>query len=115
MQSGIKIIIVCLFWTFVWSIQGETTFPVSSANNTYEVRADFGLETLQYKYFSLWENNSAVYHPQSIQAELDYDSYSSFPEWSKNVTFHSAQEFLYIDVAKSEGNIKNLILSIRLE
>jgi len=106
MQKVIKIIIVCLFWTFVWSIQGETIFPIPSASNTYEVRADFGLETLQYKYFSLGKNNSAVYHPQSIQAEMDYDSYSSFPEWSKNVTFHSAQEFLYKDVAKSEENIQ---------
>ena len=106
MRNGIKIIIVCLFCTLTWSMQGETISPFSLKDKTFEARADFGIGTLKNRNFSFWEGNSSFHYPQNIQAEMDYDSYSSFPEWSKNVTFHSAQEFLYLDVANSGGNIQ---------
>lgn len=106
MRNGIKIIIVCLFCTLTWSMQGETISPFSLKDKTFEARADFGIGTLKNRNFSFWEGNSSFHYPQNIQAEMDYDSYSSFPEWSKNVTFHSAQEFLYLDVPKSGGNIQ---------
>ncbi len=35
---------------------------------------------------------------------MDYNQYSSFPEWSKVITFKSAQEFQYIDIAKEDDS-----------
>ena len=104
MQVKLKVILLLVFCAIIGIGYGEMLIPVSTQENFYQANKDFGLVALKFRFLSNAENNTSLSNPQKIQAEMDYNQYSSFPEWSKVITFKSAQEFQYIDIAKEDDS-----------
>jgi len=85
-------------------MHSEMLNPTFTQENFYQENRDFGLMAIKFQLMSNAENDVFSSNPPKIQAEMDYNQYSSLPEWSKVITFKSAQEFQYIDIAKEDDS-----------
>ena len=104
MQVKLKVILLLVFCALIGIMHSEMLNPTSTQENFYQENRDFGLMAIKFQLMSNAENDVFSSNPPKIQAEMDYNQYSSLPEWSKVITFKSAQEFQYIDIAKEDDS-----------
>ena len=100
MNKKAKVISLVALCIVAFTLQGQEILPVSIFNKSTVKEDNFGLEVLCQDRYSLFKQIQSTTNVQNYQANLNYKEYSSFPEWSKCVTLHSAQEFLNYDFTK---------------